>query len=69
MREETQRWMEADKKWDRMERISPLGVMASSTSSTAVGRYDEAPLALWKETVKPWADEIANAHQEAAHRV
>jgi NTE family protein len=49
---------EPDKKWDRIERIPPFGAMASAYSSIAIERYNEETLALLKESVKSWADEI-----------
>ena len=49
---------EPDTKWDRIERIPPFGVMASAYSSIAIERYNEETLALLKESVKSWADEI-----------
>jgi len=49
---------ELDKKWDRIEKIPPFGAMASSYSSIGIERYNEETLALLKESVKSWADEI-----------
>ncbi len=49
---------EPDKKWDRIERVPPFGAMASSYSSIGIERYNEETLALLKESVKSWADEI-----------
>jgi len=49
---------EPDKKWDRTEKIPPLGAMASAYSSIAIERYNAETIALLKENVKSWADEI-----------
>jgi len=49
---------EPDKKWDRIEKIPPFGAMASSYSSIGIERYNEETIALLKESVKSWADEI-----------
>jgi NTE family protein len=49
---------EPDKKWDRIEKIPPFGTMFSAYSSIAIERYNEETLALLKESVKSWADEI-----------
>jgi NTE family protein len=49
---------EPDRKWDRVENIPPFGAMASAYSSIAIERYNEETLALLKESVKSWADEI-----------
>ncbi len=49
---------EPDKKWDRIEKIPPFGAMASSYSSIAIERYNQDTIALLKESVKSWADEI-----------
>ena len=47
-----------DTKWDRAEAIPPLGAMMSSYSSISIERYNEETLALLKESVKSWAEEI-----------
>jgi NTE family protein len=49
---------EADSKWDRSEVIPPFGAMVSSYSSIAIERYNQETIALLKENVKSWADEI-----------
>jgi NTE family protein len=49
---------EPDKKWDRTEKIPPFGAMASAYSSIAIERYNAETIALLKENVKSWADEI-----------
>ncbi len=49
---------EPDPKWDRTERVPTFGVMLASYSSIAVDRYNEETIALLKESVGPWADEI-----------
>jgi NTE family protein len=47
-----------DTKWDRIEGIPPFGAMLSSNSSIAIERYNQETIALLKESVKSWADEI-----------
>jgi NTE family protein len=47
-----------DTKWDRVEGIPPLGAMMSSYSSVGIERYNEETIALLKESVKSWADEV-----------
>jgi NTE family protein len=47
-----------DTKWDRSEGIPPIGAMMSAYSSIGIERYNEETIALLKESVKPWADEI-----------
>ncbi len=49
---------EPDKKWDKIEKIPPFGAMASAYSSIAIERYNQETLALLKESVKSWAEEI-----------
>jgi NTE family protein len=49
---------EADTKWDRSEVIPSFGAMISSYSSIAIERYNQETIALLKENVKSWADEI-----------
>ena len=49
---------EQDSKWDRSEVIPPFGAMFSSYSSISIERYNEETIALLKESVKSWADEI-----------
>ena len=49
---------EPDTKWDRSEGIPPLGAMMSAYSSISIERYNQETIALLKESVKPWADEI-----------
>ena len=49
---------EPDTKWDRIEGIPPFGAMLSSYSSIAIERYNQETIALLKESVKSWADEI-----------
>ena len=45
-------------KWDRSEGIPPLGAMMSSYSSISIERYNEETIALLKESVKAWEDEV-----------
>jgi NTE family protein len=47
-----------DPKWDRSEGIPPLGAMMSAYSSIGIERYNEETIALIKESVKAWADDI-----------
>ena len=49
---------EPDKKWDRNESIPPFGAMFSAYSGIAIERYNQETLALLKESVKSWANEI-----------
>ncbi len=49
---------EPDKKWDRIEKIPPFAAMASAYSSIAIERYNEETIALLKESVKAWAEEV-----------
>jgi NTE family protein len=47
-----------DTKWDRVAGIPPFGAMVSSYSSIGIERYNQETIALLKESVKAWADEI-----------
>ncbi len=47
-----------DTLWDRVEAVPPFGAMFSSYSSISIERYNEETIALLKESVKSWADEI-----------
>jgi len=49
---------EPDTKWDKTERTPTFGVMLASYSSIAIDRYNKETLALLKESVGSWADEI-----------
>jgi NTE family protein len=49
---------EPDKKWDKIEKIPPFGAMLSAYSGISIERYNEETLALLKESVKSWADEV-----------
>jgi len=49
---------ETETRWDRTESIPPFGAMLSSYSSIAIERYNHETIALLKESVKSWADEI-----------
>ncbi len=49
---------EPDKKWDKLDKVPPFGAMASSYSSIAIERYNEETIALLKESVKAWAEEV-----------
>jgi NTE family protein len=49
---------EPDTKWDRRESIPPFGAMISSYSAIAIGRYHKETIALLKESVGSWANEI-----------
>jgi len=47
-----------DTKWDRSEGIPPIGAMMSAYSSVGIERYNQETIALLKESVKSWADEV-----------
>jgi NTE family protein len=47
-----------DTKWDRSEGIPPVGAMMSAYSSVGIERYNQETIALLKESVKSWADEV-----------
>ena len=47
-----------DTLWDRVEGIPPFGAMMSSYSSISIERYNQETIALLKESVKSWAEEI-----------
>jgi len=47
-----------DAKWDRSASPPTFGAMLSSYTGIAIERYNEETLALLKEAVKPWADEV-----------
>ena len=47
-----------DTKWDRSEGMPGIGAMMSAYSSIGIERYNEETIALIKESVKSWADEI-----------
>ena len=49
---------EPDTKWDKTERIPTFGVMLASYSSIAIDRYNEETIALLKDSVGSWANEI-----------
>ena len=49
---------EPDKKWDKIENIPPFGAMFSAYSGIAIERYNQETIALLKESVKSWTDEI-----------
>ena len=49
---------EPDPKWDRTEKIPTFGVMLASYSSIAIDRYNKETIALLKESVGSWAEEI-----------
>jgi NTE family protein len=44
--------------WDRVEYVPPFGAMFSSYSSISIERYNEETIALLKESVKSWANDI-----------
>jgi NTE family protein len=48
----------ADAKWDRLATPPTIGAMFSSYSGIAIERYNKETLALLKDIVKPWADEV-----------
>jgi NTE family protein len=47
-----------DTKWDRSEGMPGIGAMMSAYSSIGIERYNEETIALIKESVRSWADEI-----------
>ncbi|MGZ3495672.1 MAG: patatin-like phospholipase family protein [Thermodesulfobacteriota bacterium] len=47
-----------DTKWDRSEGIPGIGAMMSAYSSVGIERYNQETIALLKESVKSWADEV-----------
>jgi NTE family protein len=49
---------ETDSTWDTIKRIPPLGAVLSSYTHISIERYNEETIALLKESVKSWADEI-----------
>ena len=49
---------EVDAKWDRSEKIPPFGAMLDSYSSTSISRYNAETVALLRESLSRWADEI-----------
>ncbi len=49
---------ETDSKWDRLASPPSLGAMFSSYTGVAIERYNHETLALLKETVKPWTDQV-----------
>jgi NTE family protein len=49
---------EPDSKWDRIENIPPFGAVLSAYSSVSIERYNQETLALLRESVKSWAEEI-----------
>ena len=59
-----------DTKWDRLASPPSFGAMFSSYTGVAIERYNEETLALLKETVKPWADEVrrSDARQSSINR-
>jgi NTE family protein len=49
---------EADTKWDSLASPPTFGAMFSSYTGIAIERYNQETIALLKDVVKPWADEI-----------
>jgi NTE family protein len=47
-----------DTKWDRSEGMPTIAAMMSAYSSIGIERYNQETIALLKENVKSWADEI-----------
>jgi len=47
-----------DTKWDRLPSPPPSGAMLPSYSSIAIERYNEETIALLKESLKTWAEEV-----------
>jgi NTE family protein len=49
---------EVDTKWDRFEKVPTIGAMLDSYSSIAIERYNVETVALLRESLNRWADEI-----------
>ncbi|MBP1749175.1 MAG: Patatin [Deltaproteobacteria bacterium] len=49
---------EIDTKWDRREAIPPFGAMLDSFSSISISRYNIETVALMRELLPKWSDEI-----------
>jgi len=49
---------EVDDKWDRYEKVPPLGAMIDSYSSISIERYNMDTVALLSESFPRWIDEI-----------
>ncbi len=49
---------EPDSFWDRTEYIPPFGAVFSSYTKISIERYNEETIALLKESVKSWAEEV-----------
>jgi NTE family protein len=49
---------ETDTAWDTIKRIPPFKAVLSSYTSISIERYNEETIALLKESVKSWAEEI-----------
>lgn len=49
---------ETDSTWDRIKRVPPFRAVLSSYSKISIERYNEETIALMKESVKSWADDI-----------
>lgn len=53
-----------DTKWDRQESIPPFAAMLDSYSSVSISRYNVETVALLKESLPRWADEIRRGRCE-----
>jgi NTE family protein len=53
-----------DTKWDRSEAMPSMSAMMSAYSSIAIERYNEATIALLKESLKSWTDDIRDQRCE-----
>lgn len=47
-----------DTKWDKLESPPPFGAMVSSYASIAVEQYNKETIALLRESLKSWSDEV-----------
>jgi NTE family protein len=56
---------EPDTKWDSLASPPTFGAMFSSYTGIAIERYNQETLALLKDTVKPWADEVRSQRCKA----
>ena len=49
---------EVDTKWDRWESVPPFGAMLASYSSIGIERYNVETVALLRESIKGWTEEV-----------
>ncbi len=58
---------EPDSLWDKTDSIPPIGAMIGSYSTIAIQRYNIETLALLKENVRGWADQLRAARCSNGH--